>query len=330
MTIDFSTRLESGVNEVFPNMIVQKCVFHAIQLLTRGLKKEFTKIKKEHLLDHIDEWISLRRRTFSLEKSEQTTDVSPFKFYDVELAWEIYAQLRECLSRNDPRQIERKLQTFFSSSQFIKWYGKHVFLSKYDDVFSKRNLTYSIKGIEYIVPQIYKAFRAAIRELRKELEDLKSHFNKIKYLVLMNPSNMELYHRRKLRKYLKEFPWLRSYRQLLVRFYYQFRLPPDKRSPLSFLSRLITDTSHPRLKSAVQTLIDNEESVFRFQRVPELFPKIKPSKSIKVVNESCNKLLNKLYRTQCGMRTIKNIRMRISNLLKCPIIISPNLLEKIK
>ena len=201
-----------------------------------------------------------------------------------------------------------------------------MFLSKYDDIFSKRNFRYSIKGIKNIIPKIYKAFR----ELRKELEDSKSHFNKVKYLVLMNPINMELYHRKKLRKYLKEFPWLRSYRQLLVRFYYQFRLPPDKRSPLSFLSRMITDTSHPRLKSAVQTLIDNEESVFRFQRVPELFPQIKPSKSIKVVNESCNKLVNKLYRTQCGMRTIKNIRMRISNLLKCPVIISPNLLEKIK
>ena len=330
MTIDFSARLESGVNYVFPNMIVQKCVFHAIQLLTRGLRKEFTKIKKEHLLDHIEEWNILRRRTLSLEKGEQMADISPFKFYDVKLAWRIYAQLRGCLSRNDPRQIERKLQSFFSSSRFSKWNGKRVFLSKYDDIFSKRNFTYSIKGIEYIVPKIYKAFRAAIRELRKELEDSKSHFNKVKYLILMNPINMELYHRKKLRKYLKEFPWLRSYRQLLVRFYYQFRLPPDKRSPLSFLSRLNTDSSHPRLKSAVQTLIDNEESVFRFQRVPELFPQIKPSKSIKVVNESCNKLVNKLYRTQCGMRTIKNIRMRVSNLLKYPVIISPNLLEKIK
>lgn len=330
MTIDFSARLESGVNAVFPNMIVQKCVFHAIQLLTRGLRKEFTKTKKEHLLDHIEEWKILGRYTLSLEKGEQTVDISPFKFYDVKLAWRIYAQLRGCLSRNDPRQIERELQSFFSSSPFSKWNGKHVFLSKYDDIFSKRNFKYSIKGIEYIVPKIYKAFRAAIRELRKELEDSKSHFNKVTFLILMNPINMELYHRKKLRKYLKEFPWLRSYRQLLVRFYYQFRLPPDKRSPLSFLSRMITDTSHPRLKSAVQTLIDNEESVFRFQRVPELFPKIKPSKSIKVVNESCNKLVNKLYRTQCGMRTIKNIRMRVSNLLKCPVIISPNLLEKIK
>ena len=330
MTIDFSARLESGVNDVFPDVIIQKCVFHAIQLLTRGLIKEFTKRKKELIVDHIEEWNALRRRTLSLEKNEQVPDLSPFKFDDVEFAWQIYVKLRNALTRNDPRRIEQKLQSFFSSSQFSKWNGKHLFLSKYEDIFTKRKFKFSEKSLKYVVPKIYKAFRAAIRVLRKELEESKSHFNKVKYLILMNPINMKTYHRTKLRKYLKEFPWLRSYRHLLVKFYYQFRLPPEKRSLLSFLSQLITDTSHPWLRSAVQTLIDNEENVFRFQRVPELFPKVKPSKSIKVVNESCNKLVNKLYQTQCGMRTIKNIRMRISNRLKCPIIISPGLLEKIK
>ena len=330
MTIDFSARLESGVNDVFPDVIVQKCVFHAIQLLTRGLIKEFTRRKKELIVDHIEEWKALRRRTLSLEKNKQVSNLSPFKFDDVESAWQIYVKLRDALTRNDPRRIEEELQSFFSSSQFSKWNGKHLFLSKYEDIFTKRKFKFSEKSLKYVVPKIYKAFRAAIRELRKELEGSKSHFNKVKYLILMNPINMETYHHTKLRKYLKEFPWLRSYRPLLVKFYYQFRLPLEKRSPLSFLSQLITDPSHPRLRSAVQTLIDNEESVFRFQRVPELFPKVKPSKSIKVVNESCNKLMNQLYQTQCGMRTIENLRMRISNRLKCPIIISPDLLEKIK
>ncbi len=330
MTIDFSARLESGVNEVFPDVIVQKCVFHAIQLLTSGLIKEFTQVKKEHLLEYIEEWKTLRKLTLLLEKNEQIHDITPFRFADVEFAWKIYIKLRRVLSRNNPKRMERELQSFFFSSQFAKWNGRHVFLSKYEEIFTKRKFKFSPKAMKYVIPKIYKAFRAAIRELRKELEESKSHFNKIKYLILMNPVNMESHHRKKLRKYLKEFPWLRSYRQLLVKFYYQFRLPPKKRSPLTFLSRLLTDTSHPRLKSAVHTLIDNEENVFRFQHVPELFPKIKTAKFIKVVNESCNKLVNQLYQTQCGMRTIKNIRMRISNRLKCPIIISPNLLEKIK
>lgn len=330
MTIDFSARLEAGVKQVFPDVILQKCVFHAIQLLTRGLIKEFTKIKKEHLLDHIEEWKILRRYTLSLEKNEKTAEIPPFKFNDMELARQIYLRLRSCVSHKNPRQIEQELYSFFSTSIFDNWKAKQVFMSKYNDIFITEKFKYTMKGMKYIVPKIYKAFRAAIRGLRKNLEKSKSHFNKIKYLVLRNPINMEPYHRRKLRKYLKEFPWLRSYRQLIVKFYHQFRLPAEKRVPLSFLSKLITNASHSWLKSAFQTLIENEENVFRFQHIPKLFPKIKPSKSLKVVNESCNKLANQMHQTQCGMRTLENTRMRISNRLNCPIIISPTLLEKIK
>ena len=330
MTIDFSTRLEAGVNEVFPNALVQKCVFHAIQLLTRGLLKEFTKIKKEHLLDHIEEWNVLRRCTLSLEKEAQIAEISSFQFNDVECAKKIYSKIRKCLSRNTPKQIEQALQAFFSTPLFNNWEGKQVFMSKYNDIFIKYNLKYSKKGIEYIIPKIYKGFRTAIREIRNKLEKSKSHFNKVKYLVLMNPINMKPYHRKKLRKYLNEFPWLRFYRQMLVKFYYQFRLSPGKRASLRFLSHLLTDTSHSWLRSAIHTLIENEENVFRFQHFPELFPKVKFSKSIKVVNESVNKFMNQLHQAQCGMRTLENIRMRASNRLNCPIIISPALLEKIK
>ena len=67
MTIDFSKRLESRVKAVFPNAIMQKCVFHAIQLLTRGLGKEFIRVKNQYLLAHIKEWQELSRVTQSLE-----------------------------------------------------------------------------------------------------------------------------------------------------------------------------------------------------------------------------------------------------------------------
>ncbi|MHA1147490.1 MAG: hypothetical protein ACTSR8_04530 [Promethearchaeota archaeon] len=187
-----------------------------------------------------------------------------FRMYSFKNAC-FYTQIRSCTSWNEPKQIEKALHFFFSTPLFNNWKGKHVFTSKYKDIFIKKNFKCSAKGIKYIIPKINKGFRAAIRELCKELEEIKSHFNKAKYLILMNPVNIKPHHRTKLRKDLKEFPWLRSYRKILVKFYYQFRLPPEKRFSLSFLSRLISNTSSPWLRSAIQTLIENEENVFRFQ-----------------------------------------------------------------
>ena len=68
MTIDFSRRLQAGVDEIFPDAPLQKCVFHAIQLLTRGLLKELSRIKKLHLTTHIAEWNALRKDSLHVEK----------------------------------------------------------------------------------------------------------------------------------------------------------------------------------------------------------------------------------------------------------------------
>jgi len=54
-TIDFFPRLESGLKEVFPAAMLQRCVFHAVQLLTRGLNKELLRVRKQELLDYINE-----------------------------------------------------------------------------------------------------------------------------------------------------------------------------------------------------------------------------------------------------------------------------------
>ncbi len=328
MTIDFSTRLESGVKAVFPNAIMQKCVFHAIQLLTRGLGKEFIRVKNQYLLAHIKEWQELSRVTQSLERNEEKKTTPRLFFTDTIYAWDIYQNLRGLLSKKDPREIQMSLLHFFSSSQFSKWARKEVFLQKYAVIFTKTKLKFSDKALKYVIPKIFKAWRATIRGFRQDLEESKSRFNKIRYLILMNPLNMSPYHIKKLRKYLQEFPWLRTYRKIIVKFYYQFRLAPAKRTSLKFLSALITEESHTWLKSAVQTLIVNEEQIFRFQHIPEIYSKGKNNKAIKVVNESSNKLVNQLYRVQCGMRTLPNLRMRISHRLKCPVIISPTLLEK--
>jgi len=330
VTIDFSRRIESGVNAVFPGVTIQKCIFHAIQLLTRGLLKELTRVKNEQLLAHIKEWNQLRRVSITFEKNQKLEPELNLKFKDTVYAWKIYQELRSCVTNKGPREIEYNLAQLFLKPLFKNWKGKLVFLQKYEDIFAKRKTKFSEKGLEYIVPKTYKAWRGAIRELRFELEVIKTKFHTIKYLILMNPLNMKPYHRKKLRKYLKIFPWLRFYRKTIVKFYYQFRLTTQKKSSFKFLTQLLSENSHSWLKAAISTLIQNEENIFQFKNICNSNSMIKSVRSIKVINESSNRVLNQLFQTQYGMRTIENIRMRVSHRLKCPIFISPSLLEKKK
>ncbi|MHA1725699.1 MAG: hypothetical protein ACTSXH_12845 [Promethearchaeota archaeon] len=57
MTIDFSSRSQAGVDKIFPNAPLQKCVFHA-----------FNRIKKLHLTTHIAEWNALCKDSLYAEK----------------------------------------------------------------------------------------------------------------------------------------------------------------------------------------------------------------------------------------------------------------------
>ena len=328
ITIDFSTRIESGIKETFPNIPIQRCVFHSIQLLSRGFIKQFTRIKHELLLPHIREFKYLRRISLQLEKDNTPAPSLNLAFEDPQYAWKIYKLLRNILLKDDCKEIEQDLKALFLSIEFRGWKGSESFLEAYDLIFSKKRLKFSEKGLKYIIDNIQKAWRTSIREQRISLEKTKGHFNKLKFLILMNPLNMKAYHRNKLRKYLKEFPELRSYRTIMTTFYRQFRLPPAKRKSLRFLTKLQGENCHPWLNSAINTLLEHEEQVFRFQSIYISNPKLKHRKGIKVVNESSNKIVNQLYRTQCGMRTLENIRMRIAHKLNCPIFISSRLIEK--
>ncbi len=327
MTIDFSSRIESGVKAVFPEVTIQKCIFHTIQLFLRGLIKEFTRVKNKRYLGHIKEWNYLRRISISLEKNEDSEPKLDLQFKDTVYAWKIYHDLRLYIIKKSPREIERKLSLYLLAPTFRNWKGNVTFLQKYEDIFIKRKYKFSENAMKYVIPKIYKAWRGAIRELRLELETIKSQFNKIKYLILMNPENMKPYHRKKLKKYLKIFPWLRFYRKIIVRFYYQFRLPLKQKSSLWFLTQLLSENSHSWLKSAITTLIGNQEQIFQFKQIYYSNPKIKNVRSIKVVNEPINKVIHQLFQTQHGMRTLENIRMRVSHRLNCPIFISPHAIE---
>ena len=328
VTIDFSDRLEAGVRQFFTEEQILKCAFHAPQLLNRGLLKELTRLKNEKYQHELKELAFLGRFSLEVEANDQILSPKEFKFTDSKHAWEVYLKLRSIFSSNNPSKIQADLLAYLSNLSNAHWKGADLLKKKCLSLLPARDLT--DKSLKSFKLRTYRAWRAIIRSFRKNLEDLKSGFQDAKYLVLMNPINMDKCEKRALRKALKQFPWLRSIRRIMTKFYYQFRLSPSKRSSLIFLLALVTENCHSWLKSAVNTLIKGEEQIFRFQVLIEQNPALKDFKAIKVVDEATMRKINKLYQTQFGMRTVETLEMRLKHYLECPFIIAPSVLEELK
>ena len=137
---------------------------------------------------------------------------------------------------------------------------------------------------------------------------------------------MTSYHKKKLRKVLKKFPFLRKYRQAIVKFHYQFNLNEETYPSLIFLKKLIKKDTHPRLRSAINTLIKEKDGIFKYRQILKKNPHLKEGKSIRSNHEQVNRKVNKVARNQFGFRSIKNICIRVEGILGCPVIVSKHLL----
>ena len=316
------------MKQFFNDDQILKCAFHAPQLLNRGLLKELTRLKNEKYQDEIKELAFLRRFSLDHEDEIQNNKQYKFKFADSKKAWQVYLEICAIFTLGTPFELEKCLRTFLQDLSPCQWKGADFLREKCNSLFPKRGLTE--KSLPMFKTKVYRAWRGAIRFFRKELEDLKAGFTDAKYLVLMNPLNMGAHEKKALRRILAKFPWLRSIRRIMTKFYYQFRVSPAKRCSLRFLLNLVSENSHAWLKSAVDTLISCEEQIFRFQVLFEKYPELTKYKAIKVVDESTMRKINKLYQTQFGMRTLENLEMRLKHYLECPFIIVPSVLEEFK
>ena len=316
------------MRQFFTEEQILKCAFHAPQLLNRGLLKELTRLKNEKYQHEIKELAFLGRFSLKIEAKDQVLTPKKLKFTNSKQAWQVYLKLRSIFSLNNPSKTEADLLVYLTNLSITHWKGADLLKEKCVSLLPARGLT--SKNLEPFKLRVYRAWRTIIRSYRKNLEDLKSGFQDAKYLVLMNPINMDSREERALRKALKKFPWLRSIRRIMTKFYYQFRLSPSKRRSLTFLLALVNENCHPWLKSAVNTLIKCEEQIFRFQVLMEQNPALKDFKAIKVVDEATMRKINKLYQTQFGMRTVETLEMRLKSYLECPFIIAPSVLEELK
>jgi len=195
------------VRQFFTEEQILKCAFHTPQLLNRGLLKELTRLKNEKYQHEIKELAFLGRFSLEIEAKDRVLPPKEFKYTDSKQAWQVYLKLRFIFSINNPSKIQADLLAYLTNLSITDWKGVDLLKEKCVSLLPARGLT--SKSLESFKLRVYRAWRAIIRSYRKNLEDLKSGFQDAKYLVLMNPINMDTREKQALRKALKKFPWLR-------------------------------------------------------------------------------------------------------------------------
>lgn len=79
ITVDFSSAWHAAIKAVFPLAKIIICTFHAIQLLTRALLKEFRRLRYNLHGRFVKEALLARKMSISLEKGEEIDKELEFK-----------------------------------------------------------------------------------------------------------------------------------------------------------------------------------------------------------------------------------------------------------
>ena len=173
----------------------------------------------------------------------------------------------------------------------------------------------------------YRLWRRYIRNKRSYFQEQNKGYGQAKTHILQNPKNMDENSRVILTKHLKNFPFLKPFRNTIKRFHKQFDENNLNKPSLAFLRETIDKNTHNKLKSAVDTLIRRELNIFAYKDILAQHPQLKKGKSIRSNHEEINKNANLVARNQYGLRSTSGARLRLQSILECPIIVSEALLK---
>jgi hypothetical protein len=324
ITIDFDDAWDVSIEAIFPDALILRCTFHVVQLLTRGLVKEFNRLQRVLNGDFIKECNEARKISLAVESGEDVTNKKPLA-QDFCKQWLLFSQEMLALcEENEPRSFTTSFETMLARIQAWDKETFERFTAKLDAKRPKRGFT--MKGLEWFKPELGKKWRSTLTEIRQDRETEKSEFANVKYLLLKKPKNMEKWEERDLRIFLKKNPWARPYRETIRRFYNLLDNPPSTTPSLDFLDTLLHEESHDMLKSAICTLKAKREQVFNFVKVLKVHPEWKKTPMFKMNPEPTMKRINDLARVQYGLRSDDMASYKLEQYLKCPILISPAVL----
>jgi hypothetical protein len=325
ITFDFDDTWEISVKIVFPDSTIIICTFHATQLLTRGLLKEFNRLQKENNTAFIKGCGMARKISLAIDHGEAVAATPVFTQGFCARWMAFYKEIVVLCTLDEAGSFSDSYTALLVAIKSWDPAVAAIFEKNLASKLPKQGFT--TKGMKNFKSELKKKWRAILRDNRGEREEKKHEFAKVKYLLLKKPKNLEQWETEQLATFLRDNTWAKPYRDMLLQFYTMLDDPPSDNPSLDFLDGLVRKESHEDLKSAVNTLKAKKEYVFNFVKAWKAHPKWKKIRAFKVNPESTMKKVNTLSRVQYGFRLDESARYKIEQYLKCPVMVSQSVLK---
>lgn len=322
---DFSPQLEAALRAAFPEAIIGHDYFHATQHLYRGLKKEMSRLHERECRGPAREYRAATRASLDAGRGELETPPQ-FEQRFLRDGWKIFEALLSLGDVGTLGEFEEAWATCLEKIKGSRWTGRHALLPRLEALVPKRGFT--PKSLAPTVKRAHAAWRRVVRDARDPIENRATRFHKAKFLILANPLKATPEIKTLLRSALADYPWLRPLRKAVRDFHRQFATGPEHWRSLSFLQKVAGDDAHPDLRSAVNTLVAEQDQIFAYRDIWARYPALAGNKGIRSNREDVNPRLNRAARNQCGIRSTRAAIIRVAGLTGAPVIASAALLEK--
>jgi transposase-like protein len=322
-TIDLKPGMDAAILAVFPAVKIITCTFHAVKLLIGGLSKDLNRLQRVNHGLFIKECKEARKMSLKVERGKPMSDMTVLNQDTCKKWLEFYTVMQDICMDMDLSSF--KSQYLGMLGTIKSWNDKIG--TKYSALLSTTLVNNEItkKIMSSLKKSMKTKWRAVLLDLRKETEEEKSVFARVKHVLLKRPKNVTKWENELMEGFFTTNAWARGIRDVMVRFYNLFDDPSGKGQSFTFLDSLISEESHEKLKSAVETLKAKQEYVFNYLHAWRSKKSWNGIKSIKVNAEFINKHINNVFRIQFGFRSEESARYKLEQFLKCPVFFSRSL-----
>jgi len=314
ITVDFSGSWDGPIEQVFPGSKIQRCEFHAIQLLNRAILKDLTGFGRERFASQIKE---LRQFSRCLKKEMPVKKMRKTK-------WTCKPVLNSLPHYVILRKLKRIKDVTGFTNSFFGFLRKLNEGKSQFDLFFAEELTRRLpingltaKNLKYFKKKIFQAQRKVLRVFREQIEGEKKRFSECRFLLLTRPERLSARNQEILTQFLSDYPEFQKYRDLSLDLGEIFRLTSRRQAEKRLKNLEIWEDAHLDLKAAIKTLKTHHAELLRFHEVVASNEELNSRKGIRCVAEYQMRAIKKLYRAKFGFRTKKNTRLYLQGVLNC-------------